>query len=415
MLRRTMETARPTEAHRLVVPPAVARGGTRRLWLLAVAAVVGAGAVFGIRALVSRKEIGPRYRTWNVERRSVTSIVEAAGQLDVPNRVEVPAPAGAALIEIAVEIGATVEAGQVLARLDARSAKTSLASARATLAAASAHLAEAEAALRGAEDARRRVEGLAAKGLASDGDLASARASEDRAKAALAGARADKLKAAEAVAAGDTDVGLRTIRAPTGGIVLSAPRWQGIVASPEKGPLFVIGNPVDVLRLEVSVGEADIGAIRPKQKALFNVPAFPNREFEAEVEQIRIDAVKRDGAVTFPVLLRASNADRALMPGMTATARIRVAEAKDVLVVREAALRFAPEGAPPAPPRSRVWRSRDGMQLEPVSVVAGVSDGAFTEVRPADGADLGPGTPIALGLTPTDGEGGPGISLGGKK
>ncbi len=414
MLRaRTMQTARTSE-QRLEIPPAVLRGHTRRVWLWALLVLVAGGA-FAARTLLKTEAPVARYRTWNLERRTVTSVVEAAGQLDVPNRAEVPAPAGAPLVEIAVEVGAVVEAGQVLARLDARSASAALASAKATLDGATAQVAESAAALRSASDARRRAEGLAAKGLASDGDLVAVRAAEDRARAALAGARADRAKAAAAVATGDADVGLRTIRAPIAGIVLSAPRWQGVVASPEKGPLFVIGSPVDVLRLEVAVSEADISTIKPKQSALFTMPAFPGRELEAEVEAIRIEAVRRDGAVTFPVLLRAANPDRTLLPGMTATARIKVAEAKDVLVVREAALRFAPEGAPPAPPRSRVWRSRDGVELEPVPVVAGVSDGAFTEVRPAEGAELAPNAPIVIGLLPVDEGSGPGISLGGKK
>ena len=85
-----------------------------------------------------------------------------------------------------------------------------------------------------------------------------------------------------------------------------------------------------------------------------------------------------------------------------------------MLTVREAALRFTPEGAPSAPPRSRVWRSADGRTLEPVSVVVGTSDGAHTEVR-ADAGELAAGTLVVVGVLSGDNAGVPGISLGGKK
>jgi HlyD family secretion protein len=416
MLRSPLETAQTAEPHRLVVPAAVQRGRGRRIWITALAIAALGAAAFGVRAFTGGAAPGPRFRTWAVERRTVTSVIEAAGQLDVPVRVEVPAPIGAPLVEIAVEAGATVKEGQVLARLDPRSARTALSSARAALEAARAREAEALAQLRGAEDGRKRTEALVAKGLAGDGDLVAARAAEDRARAVLAATRAEGAKAGEAVRASDADLTLRTLRSPMDGIVLSAPRWQGFVAAPDKGPLFVIGSPIDVLRLEVAVGEADIGSIQPKQKATFTVPAFPTRELDAEVEQVRIEASKRDGAVTFPVLLRAPNSDKTLLPGMTATARIRVAEAASALVVRDAALRFTPEDAPPAAPRTRVWVSRDGVAIEPVAVTAGVSDGVYTEVRPAAGAALDVGSPVVVGLAPASDSGGTaGISLGSKK
>lgn len=410
-----MSTGPKAAPHKLVVPSALQRSGLRRagFGLGALAALVAAG--LGVRAYLGDAPVVARYRTSAVERRSVQSVIEATGSLDVLTRVEVPAPVGAPLVEIAVSAGADVKAGEILARLDVRSAQSVLSSARAALDAARAREAEAQAQLRGAEDVRRRVEALVGKGFAGEGELATARAAQESARAALAAARADRAQAAEGVSAGDAELSQRTIRAPMDGIVLVAPRWQGAVVAPDKGPLFVLGSPIDVLRLEVSVGEADIAAIRLKQKARFTVPAFPLRELEAEVEQVRIEPSKRDGTVTFPVLLQAANPEKQLLPGMTATARIRVAEANNVLVVRDAALRFTVDGAPDAPPRSRVWVSRDGVELEAVNVVVGVSDGVYTEVMPSPPNALDVGTPVVVGLAPTEGNGGPGISLGSKK
>ena len=101
---------------------------------------------------------------------------------------------------------------------------------------------------------------------------------------------------------------------------------------------------------------------------------------------------------------------------MTAQLRIKVAEVDDVLAVREATLRFTPEGAPEAPARSRVWRIR-GTELEEIPVEAGLSDGALTEVRPIDPHGLEVDDPIAIGLAleGDDSTAAPSLSLRGHR
>jgi HlyD family secretion protein len=121
--------------------------------------------------------------------------------------------------------------------------------------------------------------------------------------------------------------------------------------------------------------------------------------------------------VTYPVTLRAKNPDRTLLPGMTATVRIEVAEARDALAVREAALRFTPPDEEAGAPRSRLWQSPNGSRVEAIEIEPGLSDGAYTEVRPKPGNELTAGDFIAIGMAKGEGENGngPGISLGGKK
>ena len=72
----------------------------------------------------------------------------------------------------------------------------------------------------------------------------------------------------------------------------------------------------------------------------------------------------------------------------------------------------APAGAGEAPPRSRVWKRVGPNHVEPVNVVAGVSDGAFTEIRPVRPGELTEGTLIAIGMRVADQAAGAGLSLG---
>ena len=170
------------------------------------------------------------------------------------------------------------------------------------------------------------------------------------------------------------------------------------------------------MRVAAPVGEADIGEMRVGLTAKFEVPTYAGRVFDAVVEHISPNPMTEHGAIFYMVQLTVANPDKILLPGMTAQVRIKVAEVKDVLAVREATLRFTPEGAPEAPARTRVWRIR-GEELEEVPVRAGLSDGAVTEVRADASDELREGDPIAIGLA-LDGDSGaatPSLSLRGHR
>jgi HlyD family secretion protein len=180
--------------------------------------------------------------------------------------------------------------------------------------------------------------------------------------------------------------------------------------------LFRIGAPVDQMHIAAPVGEADIGEVTVGLGAAFEVPTYPGRIFDATVKHISPDSHTQYGAVFYDVTLSTENPDHVLLPGMTAQVRIKVAQVDDVLAVREATLRFTPEGAPSAPARSRVWRVK-GTTLEEIPVEAGLSDGAFTEIRPVHPESLQVNDEIAMGSA-QDGEhkgAAPSLSLRGDR
>jgi HlyD family secretion protein len=204
-------------------------------------------------------------------------------------------------------------------------------------------------------------------------------------------------------------------------VVLIAPENLGSAVGPER-PLFVLGDPLERVRVDVDVSEADIGLLQVGQAASFEVLTFPARTFSARVERLAVEPRRDAGVVTYGVRLLADNPDRALLPGMSATVKIEVKRVSQVLAVRDAALRFTPPSADqqtePAAPRSRVFvRSAPG-ELRALPVRAGLSDGMYTEITPEAGSDLAEGTQVAVGLLAAaisgNDRGQPGISLGGK-
>jgi HlyD family secretion protein len=169
---------------------------------------------------------------------------------------------------------------------------------------------------------------------------------------------------------------------------------QTVAASLQAPTLFTIAHDLRAMKVEVKVDEADIGQIREGQPVTFTVDSYPDRRFVGTVEQIRKAHEIFQNVVTYTVIVSADNDDLALFPGMTAVVHIVVDQAREVLRVPNAALRYTPKAAPGAPeaspttPAATVWQL-DGAGLPmPVPVTLGASDSRHTAVT-ADGLAAG--------------------------
>jgi HlyD family secretion protein len=302
--------------------------------------------------------------------------------------------------------------------LDDRGGVFAVRNASAAQQAAGWHKTEAQSALDASRAELQRLTRLRERGLASEQEVAAAQSAAARAKATLEAARAQEDVAGAQLASARFTQGLGAITAPADGVVLTAPENLGSAVTPERA-LFVLGDPLDKVRVDVDVSEADIGLIKVGQAASFEVLTFPGRTFAAQVDRLSVEPRRDAGVVTYGVRLLADNPDHALLPGMSATAKLEVAHVSNVLAVRDAALRFAPPDYDAAStPRSRLFVHSGSGELRAVPVRAGLSDGMYTEITPEAGQSLAEGTEVAVGLLAVSGasseRGGPGISLGGK-
>jgi HlyD family secretion protein len=410
---RVNDQVRQGEGHRLQIPNLERAARIRRIVMLVVV-LIGAGAAF---AYYNQPEpVVEMYRTDAVTRRTLIQVVEASGSLDVRSRVEVPAPIAGRLTAVHVQAGQRVEASAPLATLDERAAELSVKSAQAAVEAAMGRVAQARAALEEAKRNEEQVMRLRERGLASDNDVNSARSAKASAQALVEAARGEQKLATQSTESAKLGKSLGRIIAPAGGIVLRAPEHVGAAVAPERGPLFVIGEPLDVMRIDAPVSETDIALLKPGMKADVVVQALPGRKFAAEVSRMGIEPTRQSGVVMYPVTLLVQNPEGVLLPGMSARVRLEVARAENVLSAHEAALRFTPVDAEAAEPRSRVWIRRGTDEVEEVAVATGVSDGVHTELRPSEGVELAEGTQLAIGLlNPDTGAKKPKVSLGKSK
>jgi HlyD family secretion protein len=382
----------------LLIPPLEGRARLRK-WLVVIAFLgIIAGAII---YFMWPEPPAERFRTLAVSRQDIVQWVEAAGRIDVRSRVEVPAPVEGQLVAVHVREGEMVKRGQVLAALDTRAPDLALRGAQAAASVAQGRVAEARASLNAAEQKLARARELLAQKLGSENDVANAKVEVARAQAGMESASGERSVAQQNIAAAQLTSSLGRLEAPSEGIVLRAPQRVGAAVSARAEPLFVIGEPLDVMRVDASVSETDVRFVKPGQAAEVVVAAAPARTFVGKVERVGIDADRVDGAVLYPVTLLVENQDNLLLPGMTARVRMNVASVENALAVHEAALRFSPPDAEPAKSRSRVWRRVSKDELAAVNLEVGISDGVHSQVVSVDGK-LEVGDPLVVGLTQVD-------------
>jgi hypothetical protein len=178
------------------------------------------------------------------------------------------------------------------------------------------------------------------------------------------------------------------ICSPVDGVVIGrdAEFGQTVAAALQAPIIFTIAQDLRDMQVNASVDESEIGRIEPGQRVEFTVDAYRDRRLEGSVEQIRKSPSTAQNVVTYTVILKAANSDLLLLPGMTASVRFVIAEARDIAIAPNAALRISPEGAAPVS-GPHVWVGEAG-EFRPIPVEIGLTDEARTEIR-GDGIALG--------------------------
>jgi len=138
-----------------------------------------------------------------------------------------------------------------------------------------------------------------------------------------------------------------TITSPIDGIVVSRDVnvGQTVAASLSAPTLFTIANDLTQMQVIANIDQADIGLVEQAKSVKFSVDAFPGKEFDGKIEQMRLNPVNVQNVVTYNVVIDVANPEQTLKPGMTANLTIMIDERNNVLKVPNAALRFTPQDA----------------------------------------------------------------------
>ncbi|WP_257308676.1 efflux RND transporter periplasmic adaptor subunit [Geothrix fuzhouensis] len=271
------------------------------------------------------------------------------------------------VIERPVDEGQVVQAGQLLARLDARDLEQQVAMRRADaataraaldamlagsrkeeIAASKAALEQAQADLRRLEPDEARIRDLQQKGILSVRDYEASRASLEAArgkvqqadqqyalvrkgprKEDIDQARARYDQAQQALALAQTQLGYATLTAPSAGVILSKNIEPMEYVSP--GTAVVTMADLSQVWLRAYVEETDLGRVKVGQKAFVTSDSFPGKRYEGRVAFIASEAEftpktvqtrKERTKLVYRIKIDIPNPAMELKPGMPVDAEI---------------------------------------------------------------------------------------------
>ncbi len=369
----------------LAIP--VAAAGLAALWL------------FGSTTSGSK---GVVYETVPASKGQIRKIVSTSGPVRALVTVSVGSQLSGQVEDVRVDFNSEVKPGDILATIDAKTFAAKVAQAKADLEAAEAALANQQAALEkskavllAAETNVTRQQGLADKRLSPQLTLETAVRDRDVAKADIAVAEAQVASAHATIAQrkasleqATVDLERTDIRSPIDGTVISrtVDPGQTVAASLQAPELFKIAQDLSRIRIEAQVNEADVGAVAEGNPATFIVDAYPDKQFEGRVTQVRLAATELNSVVTYTVIIEAANEGRKLFPGMTANVMIVSATRDGALRISNDALRFKPKTDVAASRQERGGNGggqggRGGQMVERLKTEVALSDEQVAAVR----------------------------------
>ena len=251
---------------------------------------------------------------------SAASVLDATGYVVARRMATVSAKVTGKVREVLIEEGQHVQAGEVLATLDPVDAAAQRELAEAQLAAARSQVAGVEAQLQEAAAQARRLGALVDQQLVSRAQYDQAIAARDALRAQLATARRNAGVAADQLEIARLGVDHTIVRAPFAGVVIAKAAQPGEIVSPlSAGGGFTrtgIGTIVDMdsLEVEVDVGEAYIGRVKPGMPVVATLNAYPDWKIPAEV--IAIIPTADRGKATVKVRIALNVRDPRIVPDM---------------------------------------------------------------------------------------------------
>jgi RND family efflux transporter MFP subunit len=250
----------------------------------------------------------------------VAALLNASGYVTPRRQATVAAKITGRVEQVYAEEGLQVRAGQVLATLDCSQQEATLSSARADRDATAAALSDLEVQLANADRELQRNKSLRAAGVNSQQALDAAQTAADSLRSKIALTREQTRAAAARIQVAQQDVDNCTVRAPFDGKVVSKDAQRGEMVSPiSAGGGFTrtgIATVVDMrsLEVEVDVNEAYIARVRPGQKAISTLDAYPDWQIPSTVRTV-IPTADRQKA-TVKVRVAFDRLDPRILPDM---------------------------------------------------------------------------------------------------
>lgn len=350
-------------------------------WLIILGVIFAGLAAWAIYKGQTKPK-GTAVTVQEAEVRKVRETVSGSGKVFPETEVKISSDVSGEIVELHVQEGDSVFAGQVLARIDpdvyvsavergeatVNSSKSQLAISRAQIESNKAQREQIVAQLENARITHQRNENLKKDGVISQAELdqslatmrqleANLRAAEANIKSAMQNAAAAEfsIKGAQAsLKELKTNLSRTTIKAPTSGIVssLSVEKGERVVGTIQMtGTEMMRISNLNIMEVQVDISENDILKVQLDNVADIEVDAYPGKKFKGVVTHVSNSAsnitsatglVNTDQVTNFVVKVRVDPSSYPdvdltrqkypLRPGMSATVDIYTQEDKGVTV-----------------------------------------------------------------------------------
>ncbi len=221
---------------------------------------------------------------FTAQRTTVPDYVEATGTVQAEQSAQLASQVMGTITRVNVHEGDRVRRGQVLITIDAAQQRSAYDSAKAGLQASQENIAAADADYALAESTMKRYQMLYDKKSVSPQEFDEVKTKLTAAKARRDASHAGRTQAEAGVSQASTAMGFTNIRAPFDGLVIAKLVDPGAMAAPGV-PLLIVEDPSH-FRLEATVDESKMGAVRLGQAAPVVIDALGDQAITGKVVQI---------------------------------------------------------------------------------------------------------------------------------
>ena len=363
----------------------------KKRFFILLGLLVAGGATYYFFSSNSKQET--TYLTESVTRGNVEKTVVASGSVESVNEVDVGAQVSGKITKLYVKLGQEIKKGEMIADIDSTTQINTLNTKKAALVSYQAQLKAKKTAYDVALSSYNRLSKLYTQKATSLDSLNSAKSTLDNAKAEMEAIEANIKQAEIEVNTAETNVGYTKITAPMDGTVISVPVSEGqTVNANQTTPTIVTIADLSKMKIKPEISEGDITKVKAGQEVSFTILSDSQTVYHSVIDSVdpantttsdssstssstsSSSSSSTTSAIYYYANVLIDNPNRTLRIGMTTENNIKIANAKDVLLVSNMAIQKL-DG------KSFVNVLNDKNQPEQREVETGVQNDFQTEIK----------------------------------
>ena len=363
----------------------------KKRFFILLGLLVAAGAAYYFFSNNSKQET--TYLTESVTRGNVEKTVVASGSVESVNEVDVGAQASGKITKLYVKLGQEIKKGEMIADIDSTTQINTLNTKKAALLSYQAQLKAKKTAYDVALSSYNRLSKLYTQKATSLDSVNTAKSTLDNAKAEMEAIEANIKQAEIEVNTAETNVGYTKITAPMDGTVISVPVSEGqTVNANQTTPTIVTIADLSKMKIKPEISEGDITKVKAGQEVSFTILSDSQTVYHSVIDSVdpanttttdssstssstsSSSSSSTTSAIYYYANVLIDNPNHTLRIGMTTENNIKIANAKDVLLVSNMAIQKR-DG------KSFVNVLNDKNQPEQREVETGVQNDFQTEIK----------------------------------